>query len=113
MKNFSIVLKDADNNPSTAASVSITADRTPAFMSSVDHVSHTHNSVSISYSPTEAGTVYYLVVPNGSPSPDASTVRSTGTPIAVATAETPATVTINGLSPSTNYTVYFAAKDTL
>lgn len=109
-KNFSITLKDGNNNESSAASVSITADRTPPTTVSAPVSGVSHNAATATFTIDEAGTGYYLVLPSVSPAPSAATVFSTGTSVALS-ANAPQAVSLSGLSASTSYVVYFVAKD--
>ncbi len=110
VKNFSITLKDGDSNESSAANVSITADRTPPTTVSAPVSGISHNAATATFTIDEAGTGYYLVLSSASPAPSAATVFSTGTSLALS-ANTPQAVSITGLSASTSYVVYFVAKD--
>ncbi|GAB4088444.1 hypothetical protein GCM10028785_11130 [Hydrogenophaga soli] len=79
-----------------------------------------HVGASLSVTADEAGTGYWVLVPAGSAAPSAAEVQAGvnyGAVTVVAAnnlalvANTPATITLSGLSPSTAYELYFVAKD--
>ncbi|MDQ1343347.1 MAG: large repetitive protein, partial [Patescibacteria group bacterium] len=110
-KNFSIVLKDAQNNPSTAANVTITADRTAPSVVSMPSSGVSHNAATVTFTIGETGTGYYLVQAGGG-APSVGTVVSSGTPVSL-TANVGQAVSLSGLSAATAYDVYFVTKDAL
>lgn len=112
MKNFAVTLKDASNNQSLSASVSITADRSAPTTSSASVSGVSDTAATASFTVNEASTGYYLVLPAASGAPSASTVLSTGTPVSLS-ANSAQSVSITGLSQTTAYVAYFIAKDTL
>ena len=69
----------------------------------------THNSTTLSATINEAGTGYYLVQPATAPVPSAATVQA-GTSFPMA-ANVAASMNISGLSASTDYVIYFLAKE--
>lgn len=111
VKNFSIVLKDSQNQ-STGANVSITVDRSAPTTLSMPVSGVTHNSATATFTVSESGTGYYLFQASALPAPSVATLMSTGTSIAL-TANNAQAVSNNALSASTPYTVYFVAKDGL
>ncbi len=71
----------------------------------------TFNGATLSATIDENGTGYYLTRRASDPTPSQAAVLA-GTAMSM-TVDTPATAAISGLSPTTDYTIYFAAKDTL
>ena len=69
----------------------------------------THNSTTLSATINEAGTGYYLVQPAAAAAPNVAAVQA-GTSFAM-TANVAASVNVSGLTASTDYRIYFVAKD--
>jgi hypothetical protein len=100
------------------------ADTTPpewtATWPQADPLSST--SITVRANANEAGTAYYVVLPDGATPPSAAQVKagqdSSNTSVSTAgslvlTASTEATTTVGSLSPGTAYDVYFVAEDTV
>ena len=58
------------------------------------------------------GKVYFLKLVSGAAAPTSADVKSTGTAINVVAASTDYSATINGLTPTTTYDVYFVTENT-
>lgn len=112
LKSFSVTLKDASNNQSLAATVSITADRTAPTTVSASASGVADTAATVSFTVNETSTGYYVVLPSASPAPSAASVISSGTPLSLS-ANSAQSVSLSGLSQTTSYVVYFAAKDAL
>jgi hypothetical protein len=78
------------------------------------------SSLNVRAKTNEAGTAYYVVLPDGADAPSAAQVKagtdSNDTPVSASgslalTANTEATAPVGSLSPSTAYDVYFVAED--
>ncbi len=109
------VAKDAANNVQAAVqSVALTTtaapDTTAPTTTAAPSVSGTtHNSTTLSATINEAGTGYYLIQPAAAAAPTVAAVQA-GTSFAM-TANVAASVNISGLTASTDYKIYFVAKD--
>ena len=107
-----VVFSDALGN-NTTVNVSITnIDTVAPTTISMPASSVTQNSAAVTFTVNETGTGYYVIQPTANPAPSAATVLSTGTSVAL-TANAGQAVLFTSLSPSTGYTVYFVAKDSL
>jgi hypothetical protein len=80
------------------------------------------SSLTVRARTNEAGTAYYVVLPDGAPAPTAAQVKaltdSSNTPVSTSgslplAANTEATAPVGGLSPGTAYDVYFVAEDSV
>lgn len=107
-----VVFSDALGN-ATTVNVSITnIDTVAPTTLSMPASSVTQNSAAVTFTVNETGTGYYVIQPTANPAPSAATVLSSGTSVAL-TANVAQAVLFTSLSPSTGYTVYFVAKDSL
>jgi len=114
---YYFVAKDAANNPQVAVSVGLAItttaapDITPPVTSVAPAISvaATDTTASVSQTINETGTGYYLVLPAASAVPNVAAVKA-GTSFAMS-ANTPAVVSLTGLTASTAYKYYFVAKD--
>jgi hypothetical protein len=109
------VAKDAANNvqavvQSVAVTTTAAPDTTAPTTTAAPSVSGTtHNSTTLSATINEAGTGYYLVQPAAAAAPTVAAVQA-GTSFAM-TANVAASVNVSGLTASTDYRIYFVAKD--
>jgi hypothetical protein len=111
------VAKDVANNTQAAVqSVALTttagADITPPTTTAVPTISTaaTETTAGVTQTINENGTGYYLVQAAAAAAPTVAAVKA-GTAFAM-TANTPAVVSLTGLTASTAYKYYFVAKDT-
>jgi hypothetical protein len=91
----------------TAAVVDVTAPTTTVAPSVSGTIS---TGTTLSVTIDEAGTGYYLVLPEGAAAPTVEALMSTGTSFAMS-ANVAAAEPISGLSTNSPYTIYFVAKD--
>ncbi|QAU35243.1 hypothetical protein [Janthinobacterium sp. 17J80-10] len=107
------VARDTRNNVQTAvASVAFTtlADTTPPITTAGPSIpAKSDTAATLSATLNETGIGYYLVKLATDPAPSVASVKA-GTPIAMS-ANASASTNITGLTGSTNYIVYFIAKD--
>ncbi|MDP2994665.1 MAG: hypothetical protein Q8N46_06030 [Anaerolineales bacterium] len=109
------VAKDAANNVQAAVqSVALTTTAAPDTIAPTTTTAPsvsgtTYNSTTLSATINEAGTGYYLVQPAAAAAPNVAAVQA-GTSFAM-TANVAASVNISGLTASTDYRIYFVAKD--
>lgn len=108
----SVIFTDSIGNQTTV-NVSITnIDTVAPTTLSMPASSITQTSAAVTFAVNESGTGYYVIQPTANPAPSASAVVSGGSSVAL-TANSAQAVLFTGLSPSTQYTVYFVAKDSL
>ena len=120
---YKVYTVDAAGNLSVVSSNSVTIDSTaPTFDVAASVASVTSSGFTPSASLNESGTVYYVVVANGATAPTVAEVKvgtASGGGAALASGNNIASTgsfdtgfsAVTGLSASTDYDVYFVAKD--
>jgi hypothetical protein len=108
---------DAAGNKGTfAVTVTVTAapDTTAPTLSAVSITGTTQTGTSFKFTPSEAGTYFFLVYAATDAAPSAATIKAQGTAVTKSTAAATATamtVAITGLTAATSYKIYLVVED--